>query len=68
MNDRDPVEDRALYLTSGAILMAAPVLAPLVTGSVLPTPLALAMAGVGGGIAVVADVAYRMKKGREEEG
>ncbi len=59
-------DDYRLYLTSGAILMAAPVLAPLVTGSVLPTPLALAMAGVGGGIAVVADVAYRMKRDREK--
>lgn len=66
MSGSDPAEDRALYLTSGAILMSAPILAPLVTDSVLPTPLALGMAGVGGGIAVVADVAYRMKKDREK--
>lgn len=66
MSDHDPADDRALHLTSGAILMLTPLLVPFVTGSVLPTPAAVTMAVAGGSIAVVADVAYRMKKDREK--
>lgn len=45
-----------------------PVFAPLVTGSVLPTPLALSLAGVGGGVALIANAVTNLFTDEEKSG
>ena len=45
-----------------------PTFAPLATGSVLPTPLALSLAGVGGGTALIANVVTNLLTDDEKSG
>lgn len=59
-------DDYRLYLMGGLALMLIPVAVLVITGSVLPTPVALTLAVLGGAIMLTADAAYRESKDGKE--